>query len=114
MGSENRPVLVKIESQIPWRVIRSTSGYWVGVCEPLKLTAQAETWIDLVNDIAWAMESVFEDLLETNDLETFLRERGWSAPQLPTVVQSPQVKFDIPFLPQLASPGNDQAQALSL
>ena len=57
---------------------RSRTGPWIGICEPLKLTTQADTWSELMTDISWAMEAVFEDLPETGDLEQFLRERGWT------------------------------------
>lgn len=64
--------IVEIKGDIPWLVTRSRTGPWIGICEPLKLTTQADTWSELMSDISWVMEAVFEDPLETGDLERFL------------------------------------------
>ena len=91
---------IRVECEIEWMITQSESGPWVGFCDALKLTAQADTWRGLMQDIAWAMESVFEDLLETGNLQKFLEERGWEA-TIPDRRDSQKVKFDIPFLPQM-------------
>ena len=66
-----------------------------------------------MQDIAWAMSAVFEDLLKTGNLKQFLEERGWEAAIPDDHRKSEQVKFDIPFLPHLI--GNEgQQKAISL
>ena len=54
-----------------------------------------------MQDIAWAMGSVFEDLLETGNLERFLEERGWEATIPDDRRKFKKVKFDVPFLPHM-------------
>ena len=106
--------IVEIRGDIPWLVTRSRTGPWIGICEPLKLTTQADTWSELMSDISWAMEAVFENLLETGDLERFLRERGWTTRPVGTPqARFRKVKFDVPFFPRMVDPG-DQAQTLSV
>ena len=114
-GSFKLPAgIVEIKGDIPWLVTRSWTGPWIGICEPLKLTTQADTWSELMTDISWAMETVFEDLLETGDLEKFLRERGWTTQPVCTAqARFRKVKFDVPFFPRMVDP-SDQAQALSV
>ena len=51
--------LVEIKGDIPWLVTRSRTGPWIGICEPLKLATQADTWIELMADVSWATEAVF-------------------------------------------------------
>ena len=88
-------------------IAQPDSGPWVGFCDALKLTAQSDTWAELMQDIAWAMGVVFEDLLETGNLEEFLEERGWEA-AIPEPHEFKKVKFDVPFLPQMM--GNEGQQ----
>ena len=106
--------IVEIKGDNPWPVTRSRTGPWIGICEPLKLTTQAETWSEFMSDISWAMEAVFEDLLKTGDPERFLRERGWTTRPVDTPrARFQTVKFDFPFCPRMVDPG-DQAQTLSV
>lgn len=66
-----------------------------------------------MSDISWAMEAVLEDLLETGDLERFLRARGWTTQPVDTSQPRFQkVKCDVPFFPRMVGP-SDQAQTLS-
>ena len=114
-GSLKLPAgIVEIKGDIPWLVTRSRTGPWMGICEPLELTTQADTWSELMTDISWAMEAVFEDLLETGDLETFLRDLGWTTQPVYTPhARFRKVKFDVPFFLRRVDP-SDQAQALSV
>ena len=99
MGTKRQvPQIVVIDAEIPWAITRpEKTKLWIGVCEPLKLTAQATTWANLMTDISWAMESVFQDLMATGDLEQFMADRGWAAAPLQSASKHKNVKFDIPF-----------------
>ena len=99
MPSKER--VIRIEGRIEWKIDSTESGPWVGFCDALKLTAQADTWGELMQDIEWAMGSVFEDLLETGDLERFLEERGWGATIPENHRKLKKVTFDVPFLPHM-------------
>lgn len=64
---------------IPWDVHRSPNNKWIGVCEPLGLTLQAETWKDLMADIGDTLDAIMKDLLASDSLPRFLRDNGWQA-----------------------------------
>jgi predicted RNase H-like HicB family nuclease len=97
--------LVKIEAQLQWQARRAHGGNWVAVCEPLKLTFQAESWANLMEDIALGIDAMLKDLLSTNELDRFLRDRGWNAiGPLPTQVSG--VRFDVPFHVAQAAEGH--------
>lgn len=72
-------------------------GLWVGKCDPLGVTAQAETFSELVNTSAEVIDVLLRDLLESGELDQFLRERGWQ-PISPIPRRStPGLRFDIPM-----------------
>lgn len=88
--------IVHVEGNVQWKVLRAKGGDWVGVCDPLRLTLQSETYADLMEDIGLALNAMLRDLLETNDLERFLRDHGWTlAGAIPA--NREDVRFDVPF-----------------
>ena len=98
--------IVKIESKIKWNCSRAKGGNWVADCNPLGLTIQSETWVTLMDDIAHTLNAMFRDLLKSQELSRFLRDRGWRSigrmPSKPT-----NVWFDVPFL---TTPANRDPQ----
>jgi predicted RNase H-like HicB family nuclease len=90
--------LVRIEANLQWQCSPAGGEYWVGVCDPLKLTVQANTYAELLEDIGHTLDAMFKDLLETRELERFLRDHGWT-PIGPIPRTSKNVRFDIPFIP---------------
>ena len=96
-------VVVEIAGQAEWKCFRAKGGNWVAVCDPLHLTVQSETWANLVEDIAHTMNDMFVDLLKSNELEQFLRDRGWQPVGRPLGALKPaNVWFDLPFVPRPA------------
>ena len=97
-------VRVRIDANVPWNVLQAKGGNWVGVCEPLKLTVQAETWADLMEDMGQTLDALLKDLLSSNELDRFLRDRGWTLigaiPQ-----RQDDVRFDVPFFPAMVGDG---------
>ena len=88
--------VVRINGRVDWQCFRANGGNWVAVCEPLKLTLQAETWGNLMEDIALTLDALLKDLLSSNELDRFLRERGWAiVGSIPNRRQ--HVRFDLPF-----------------
>ena len=55
--------VVHIEAEIPWRIRRADGDHWVGICDPLSLTVESETWAELMEDIALTLDAVLKDLL---------------------------------------------------
>lgn len=101
---DQRVTLVRVDANVPWNVLKAAGGNWVGVCQPLKLTVQAETWAELMEDIGLTLNALMHDLLESNELNRFLRDQGWTL-----IGRVPErfddVRFDVPFLPAMMANG---------
>lgn len=85
--------VVRVRSDVEWAVVEGTSGYWIGICEPLQLTVQSETYAHLMEDIGLTMDALLKDLIETNELDQFLLSHGWT---LQGSYENAD-HFDIPF-----------------
>ena len=98
--------LIRINAQLQWRFTIGSGGNYVAVCDPLKLTLQAETWGDLMQDTAEVLNLIFMDLLRDNQLDAFLQAHGWSLTG-PATQNQQNVRFDVPFffVPEMASNG---------
>lgn len=99
---EPQPIVsVELGAKISWRVCRDrASGWWVGACDPLRLTAEGETFADLMTDIHLVMQDFFRHLLQEGDLDGCLRELGWKHAHrvsVPPGVDAKHARFDIPF-----------------
>jgi predicted RNase H-like HicB family nuclease len=90
-------VFVHVRGQLEWQCHRAESGRWIGVCDPLKLTVQGETYAELMEDIGNAIDAMLRDLASTNEIHEFLREHGWQA-SVP-IPMDREVRFDVPFVP---------------
>lgn len=71
------PIKVQIKGQVPFSVLLTKNSNYVGICEPLKLTLQANTFSNLMEDMALTLDAIFKDLLSSNELDKFLRDKGW-------------------------------------
>lgn len=92
------PVTVRLQSQLQWHATKSpSSGRWIGVCHAMNLSVEADSLDELHNLIHETLQLVFLDLLEDNELDQFLRERGWRAANLPTQHVGRDVEFDVPW-----------------
>lgn len=93
--------VIRINTKLPLNCFKATSGDWIAVCQSLGITVQAETWSELMEDIGYTLDAMFQELLISNELETFLRDHGWEAAgQIPTQPDR-AVRFDAPFIPAL-------------
>jgi len=96
---------IKIRADnILWEAKQSSaSKRWIAVCDSLNLVLEADSTDELHSLIGEAMHLLLLDLLEDNELDAFLRERGWqSVPD--SVQQADGVEFDVPW--QLLVAGN--------
>ena len=103
MGT-TKVVEINIAAQLQWNCFRAKGGHWVGVCDPLKLTVQADTWAELMEDIGQTLDLMLKDLLKSNELERFLRDHGWKMVGGAPSVAGRDVRFDVPFIPALMRP----------
>ena len=97
MSILRQQVFVQIEGTVNWQTAQDPStGVWIGVCNELNLNATGDRWDDLLDAMKEAKELLFHDLLESGQLDTFLRSHGWRSSPLPTSPKA-KVKFEVPF-----------------
>jgi hypothetical protein len=90
-------IKVTINTNVPWRVAHSkTTHHIVGICDPLNLCLEADSEDELHSLIPEAIHLLMKDLFEDNELDKFLREKGWQAIGLPARPDG-DVQFDIPW-----------------
>lgn len=91
-------VKIQIEGQVQLRAWRDKkSGWWVGSCEALQLTASGETWAELQEDFNGALQDLFEYLLEKGKLRDYLKQRGWAMHAPVRKLKGITPRFDIPW-----------------
>lgn len=96
-------VVIKIEriegnAQVQWRAQRNpASGRWIGVCDAMNLVTEADSENELRSVIDETMQMLLVDLLRDNELEQFLRERGWRARRPSAETDPAEVKFKVPW-----------------
>ena len=100
----NRDV-VRIEGTVEWTIQPAEGGCYVGICDSLGLTLQADTWADMMDEIGDVQAALFRDLCAEGELDRFLSARGWRA--IGDVYEG--AVFDLPFLPQLVAAADDSA-----
>ena len=92
------PVQIQVEAALEWRSFQSdVSGRWVAVCAGLDLTVEAETLDELHSVIGESIQLLMIDLLEDDELDHYLRDRGWTAVNLPRGQGVRDVEFHVPW-----------------
>ena len=104
------PQIVRVDANLQWRILQAQSGAWIGICDPLKLTVQAETWADLMEDIGHTLDALLRDLLSSHELDRFLQDQGWKL--LAAIPAREDVRFDVPFIPAMMANANGSARQL--
>jgi predicted RNase H-like HicB family nuclease len=100
-------VIVRIDAKLACNVRQARGGNWVAICDPLGLTVQSETWTELMEDIGLTIDAMLKDLLNSRELDQFLKERGWKL--LNPIPSTPKdLRFDLPFFPVMM--GSDGPQ----
>jgi hypothetical protein len=91
------PITVKIEANVAWKVFQSPmSKRWIGVCDELNLCVEADSETELRSLIPESLHLLMKDLLGDEELDQFLRDKGWQAMNLP-VRPVGEVQFDVPW-----------------
>jgi hypothetical protein len=99
-------MIIRVQANVPWQV-SPTSNAWIGTCEPLKLTVEADTWGELMETIAETLDAVLSDLMTSNELPLFLQTHGWAL-VTPLPAKREDVKFDVPFIPAMMGANGPQ------
>jgi predicted RNase H-like HicB family nuclease len=92
-------IRVQVQGNVQWQV-RPAGNSWIGVCEPLQLTVQGDTYGDLMATISETLDAVLTDLMKSNELPRFLQSHGWAL-ATPLPEKTKNVKFDVPFIPAM-------------
>ena len=101
------PTIVHINANLQWKCIRTKEGNYIGVCDPLRITLQADTFAELTEEINISLDALLKDLLSEGELEKFLRDQGWSAVG-PIPVRPANIRFDVPFSIEAAGTNGKQ------
>lgn len=89
--------VVTIRGEIPWTfALNPATGLYIGFCEPLGLNADGETFHDLRECMEEATDLLFHALYEDDELDAFLREKGWELVE-GGVAPGAEPSFDVPF-----------------
>jgi len=103
------PVIIRVDGKVPCNILQTKNGNWVAICEPLKLTLQADTWANLMEDIASTLDAIFRDLLSSNELNKFLKDKGWKLlGRIPR--HTTDMRFDLPIIPAIIDSHGSQRQ----
>ena len=89
--------MVTIQTNLEWRAKRSrSSNRWIGECQALNLSMEAETLDELHSLIPETIHLLMADLLGDNELDQYLREKGWQAVGVPARSDE-DVEFNVPW-----------------
>lgn len=104
--------VINIKANVQWHVRQSaTSKVIIAECDPLNLVVEADSTEQLAGVIAESTHLLMLDLLLDNELEQFLRERGWQAHGIPAKVKADeQVLFNLPWQLVAANSTRDSAR----
>lgn len=105
--ASRRITVVRIDGRVGWKARQSEGGNWVAICDPLRLTLQAKTWADLMEDITLTLDAMLKDLLSSDELDRFMREHGWTlVGSIPD--RQASIRFDLPFSTAIVSSHGSQ------
>jgi hypothetical protein len=88
---------IEVKHRLQWLATQTPSGNWIGICEPMNLSMEAKSLDELWNIIPETINLLFQDLLGDNELDSFLKERGWRAASIPAKPALKDVEFNVPW-----------------
>jgi len=89
--------IITVKANITWQAKKSdTSSRWIGMCEALDLVTEADSLDELHSLIPEAMHLLMIDLLEDDEFDAYLSDRGWAAHDIPQK-PSEDVEFFVPW-----------------
>jgi hypothetical protein len=98
-----KAIIRVVAANLVWGCQQGKGGHWIAFCDPLRLTVQADTWSDLMEDVGITLDAMMRDLLENGELERFLRDHKWTlvGSPMPSPLQAKVLRFDVPFIPAM-------------
>jgi hypothetical protein len=107
------PAVIRIEGNVQWQWRVASGGNYVAMCDPLRITLQAASWSELMEEISTTLDALLKDLVETNEFDQFMQEHGWRSVE---TIQghSRDMRFEVPFsiLPCAMTGTNGSARSL--
>lgn len=89
---------VKIEGAVDWTYYQDPeSGWYIGVCECLNITAYGETMQEMQVMGIESLHLMFTELYQEGEFEKFLQEHGWEMESAPSPQNEEIPEFDIPM-----------------
>ena len=90
-------IKVTINAELSWSARPTIDGNrWIVSCDPLGIDLEANNRDEIAGLIEESLDLLFLDLLEDNELEQFLSDRGWSMDQSVSGGDG-GVDFDVPW-----------------
>ncbi len=91
-------IVIEVKSTLEWTATQTESSHkWIAECEALGLSMEGDSLDELHSLIPEACFALFVDLLEDNELDQFLMERGWHAMNMPAGPVNDDIEFFIPW-----------------
>ncbi len=81
---------LNISFNLQWVAQESSERTWIARCDPLGLVLEESSLDKLYGLIPEAMEALFRDLIEADELQRFLLDRGWRRKDVPVVSRDTQ------------------------
>ena len=92
------PIQIALQANIQWRATQSpTSKRWIGICDPMNLSMEADSLDELHSIVGETLQFVLADLLHDNELDAYLRERGWQVIGQQPIATNAKVHFQVPW-----------------
>ncbi len=90
-------VNIQVKATLQWLAEKSDrSKRWIATCPPLGLAAEGDSLDDLYGRIDEVLHALLIDLVEDNEFDQFLREKGWrSTPVKPQ--DGGDMSFQVPW-----------------
>jgi hypothetical protein len=90
------PSTIRVDGEFRWLIYRRAPGSrWIGVCDPLSLAVEADTLDELYSVMAEGTDLLMRDLLADNEIEQYIKERGWKISGLSDAPNSDDVQIDL-------------------
>lgn len=99
---------IRLNANLMWTAERGAeTNRWIGVCDPLGLSMEADSIDELHSLIPEAIHLLMVDLVEDNELDGFLQDRGWTARRDDV---GSEFEVDVPWMLAVAGDADGQSR----
>jgi Domain of unknown function (DUF1902) len=91
-------VQIQLEAKVQWNAIQGAGkGIWIGVCDALNLSVEADSLDELHNLIPESIQLLMMDLVMDNEFDQYLLDRGWQAKGVARPDELEETEFRVPW-----------------